>query len=103
MGCPDQGNKGQTPVGYPNVARVSTGGLATAVTGMVARDTPGVHRFVWGRGSLLPALRCMRRDAPRACHTGLRGQPADPRSGEVCIEECDGVVVRWTVWRANWR
>ena len=105
MGHPDQGNKAQTPVGYSHGTGVSTGGLATAVLGVVARDTPGVHGFVWERATLLPALRCMPRDAPWACYTGWQGQPAGPESGEVCIEECDGVVVRWTVWRAylRWR
>ena len=48
----------------------------------VARDTPGVHGFVWGRATLLPALRCMRCGAPRECYTGLRGQPAGPRGGD---------------------
>ena len=46
MGRPDQGNKAQTPVAYSRGTGVSTGGLATAVLGVVARDTPGVHGFV---------------------------------------------------------
>ena len=82
MGRPDQGNKAQTPVGYFHRTGVSTGGLATAVLGVVARDTPGVHGFVWGRATLLPALRCMRCGAPRECYTGLRGQLANPGSGD---------------------
>ena len=48
MGRPDQGNKAQTPVGYSHGIGVSTGGLATAVLGVVARDTPGVHGVVSG-------------------------------------------------------
>ena len=105
MGRPDQGNKAQTPVGYSHGTVVSTGGRATAVTGVVARDTPGVHRFVWGQATSLPALRYMRCETPWACYTGLREQPASPGSGEVCTEDCDGVIVRWTVWRAylRWR
>ena len=62
MGRPDQGNKAQTPVGYSHGTGVSTGGPATAVLGVVARDTPGVHGVVWG-------LR--RRGAPWECYTGL--------------------------------
>ena len=85
MGRPDQGNKAQTPVGYSHGTGVSTGGLATAVTGVVARDTPGVHGFVWGRATLLPALRCMRCDTPWECYTGLRGQPAGPESGDGAV------------------
>ena len=46
MGRPDQGNKAQSPVGYSYGTGVSTGGLATAVLDVVARDTPEVHRFV---------------------------------------------------------
>ena len=103
MGRPDQGNKAQTPVGYSHGSRVSTCGLATAVTGVVARDTPGVHRIVWGQATSLPALRCMRCDTPWACYTGLREQPAGPGSGEVCTEDCDGVIVRWIVGRAYLR
>ena len=105
MGRPDQGNKAQTPVGYSHDTGVSTGSPATAVTGVVARDTPRVHGSVWGRATALPALRCMRYDAPWARCTGLREQPAGPGSGEVCIEDCDGVMVRWTVWWAylGWR
>ena len=48
MGRPDQGNKAQTPVGYSHGIGVSTGGLATAVLGVVARDAPRVHGVVWG-------------------------------------------------------
>ena len=73
MGRPDQGNKAQTPVGYSHGTGVSTGGPATAVLGVVARDTPGVHGVVWG------LQRC---GAPWECYTGLRGQPAGPRSGD---------------------
>ena len=64
MGRPDQGNKAQTPVGYSHGTGVYTGGLATAVLGVVARDTLGVHGFLWGQATLLPALRCMRCGAP---------------------------------------
>ena len=85
MGRPDQGNKAQTPVGYSNGTGVSTGGLATAVLGVVARDTPGVHGFVWGRATLLPVLRCMPCGAPWECYTGLRGQPAGPGSGNEAV------------------
>ena len=46
MGRPDHGNKAQTPVGYSHGTGVSIGGLATAVLGVVARDTPGVHGVV---------------------------------------------------------
>ena len=73
MGRPDQGNKAQTPVGYSHGTGVSTGGPATAVLGVVARDTPGVHGVVWG------LQRC---GAPWECYTGLRGQPAGPGSGD---------------------
>ena len=73
MGRPDQGNKAQTPVGYSHGTGVSTGGPATAVLGVVARDTPGVHGVVW-------VLR--HRGAPWECYTGLRGQPAGPGSGD---------------------
>ena len=45
---------------------------------------------MWGQAAWLPALRCMRCDAPWARYTGLREQPADPRSGEVCKGDCDG-------------
>ena len=98
MGRPNQGNKAQTPVGYSHGTGVSTGGLATAVLGVVARDTPGVHGVVWG-------LR--RYGAPWECYTGLVGTSCRPRgrrrSDDVCVEGCDGDVVRWTVWRASWR
>ena len=73
MGRPDQGNKAQTPVGYSHGTGVSTGGPATAVLGVVARDTPGVHCVVWG-------LR--RYGAPWECYTGLRVQPAGPRGDD---------------------
>ena len=85
MGRPDQGNKAQIPVGDSHGTGVSTGGLATAVLGVVARDTPGVYGFVWGRATSLLALRCTRCGAPRECYTGLRGQPADPGSGDEAI------------------
>ena len=105
MGRPDQGNEAQSPAGYSHDTGVSTGGLATAVTGVVARDTPGVHRFVCGQATSLPAQRCMRCDAPWARYTGSREQPPGPGSGEVCKEDCDGVMIRWTVWWAylGWR
>ena len=67
MGCPDQENKGQTPVGYSHGGGVSTGGLATAVLGGVAWDTPGVHGVVWGRATSLPALLCTCYGAPGEC------------------------------------
>ena len=88
MGRPDQGIQALTPVGYSHGTGVSTGGLATEVLGVVARDTPGVQGFVWGRATLLPALRCTRCGAPSECYTGLRRQPADPGSGDeavVCV------------------
>ena len=92
MGRPDQGNKAQTPVGYSHGTGVSGGGLATAVRGVVARDTPGVHGFVWGRATLLPALSCL-----GVLH-GVVGTACRPRerqrSDDLCVEECDGVVVR---------
>ena len=103
MGRPDQGNKVKTPVGYSQGTGVSTGGLATAVAGVVARDTPGVHKFVWGQATSQSALRCMLCDTPWARYTGLREQPTGPGSGEVCIEDCDGVIVWWTVWWAYLR
>ena len=73
MGRPDQGNKAQTPVKYSHGTGVSTGSLATAVLGVVARHTPGVHGIVWG-------LR--RYSAPPECYTGLPGQPAGPGGGD---------------------
>ena len=81
MGRPDQGNKAQTPVGYSHGTGVSTGGLATAVLGVVVRDTPGSHGVVWGRATSLPALRCTSCGALWGCYTGLQGQPAGPGSG----------------------
>ena len=98
MGCPYQGNKAGTPVGYSHDTGVSTAGQATAVTGVVARNTPGVHRFVWGWATTLLAMRCMRCDSPWVRCTGLPEQPAGPGSGEVCKEDCDCVTVRWSVW-----
>ena len=95
MGRPDQGNKAQTPVGYSHGTGVSTGGLATAILGVVARDTPGVHGVVWG---LRRPLGVLHRVAGTACRPRERR-----RSGDVCVEGCDGEVVRWTVWRASWR
>ena len=68
MGRPDQGNKAETPVGYSHGTGVSTGGLATAVLEVVARDTTGVHGVVSG-------LR--RYGAPWECYTGLPGQRAN--------------------------
>ena len=80
MGRPDQGNKAQTPEGYSHGTGVSTGGLATAVLGVVARDTPGVHGVVWGRATSLPALRCTRCGAPggvtRGCGDSLQAPGA---------------------------
>ena len=73
MGRPDQGNKAQTLVGYSHGTWVSAGGLAAAVLGVVARDTPGLHGVVWG-------LR--RYSAPWECYTGLRGQLAGPGGGD---------------------
>ena len=80
MGRPDQGNKAQTPVGYSHDTGVSKGGPATAVTGVVAPDTPRVHGSLWGRATALPALRCMSYDAPWARCTGFGEQPAGPGS-----------------------
>ena len=98
MGRPDQGNKAQTPVGYSHGTGVSIGGPATAVLGVVARDTPGVHGVVWG------LQRC---GAPWECYTGLRGQPAGPRSGDgakMCAWKVMTVgSFRGTVWRASWK
>ena len=91
MGRPDQGNKAQTPVGYSHGTGVSTGGLATAVLGVVARDTPWVHGVVWG-------LRCY--GGLLECYTGLRGRR---RNDDLCVEGYDGEVVRWTVLRTSWR
>ena len=85
MGRPNRGNKAQTAVGYSHGTRVSTGGLATAVFGVVARDTPGVHGVVRGRATSLLALRCTRCGAPWECYTGLRRQPADPGSGDEVV------------------
>ena len=107
MSRPDQGNKAQTLVGYSHDTGVSTGGPVTAVTGVVARDTPRVHGYAWGRATALPALRCMSYDAPWswARCTGVGEQPDGPGSGEVRIGDCDGVMVGWTVWWAylGWR
>ena len=85
MSRSNQGNKAQTCVGYSHSTWVSTGGLATAVLGVVARDTPGVHRVAWGRATSLPALRCTHCGAPWECYTGLRGQPAGPGSGDEVV------------------
>ena len=85
MGRPDQGNKAQTPLGYSHGTGVSTGGLAKAVLGVVARDTPGVHGVVWGLATSLLALRCTHCGAPSECYTGLRGQPAGPGSGDEVV------------------
>ena len=49
MGRPDQGNKAKTPVGYSHDTGVSTGGLATAITGVVARVTPGFTGLCGGK------------------------------------------------------
>ena len=107
MGRPNQGNKAQTPVGYSHGDGVYTGGLATAVLGVVARDTAGGHGFVLGQATLLPVLRCMRFGLPQGVLHGVAGTACRPwerqRSNEVCVEECDGVVVRWIVWRAYLR
>ena len=105
MGRPDQGNKAQTPVGYSHDTGVSTGGPVTAATGVVARDTPRVHGFAWGRATALLALRRMSYDTPWARCTGLGEQPEGPVSGEARIEDSDGVMVGWTVWWAylGWR
>ena len=57
---------------------MAPGSLLSAVLGVVARDTPGVHGVVWG---LRPY------GAPWECYTGLRGRPAGPRGGneaEMC-------------------
>ena len=54
MGRPDQGNKAQTPVGYSHGTGVSTGGPATAVMGVVARDTPGCTELSGGYGVVAP-------------------------------------------------
>ena len=78
MGRPDQGNKAQTPVGYSHGTGVSTGGLVTAVLGTDAWDTPGVHGFVWGRATSLPALRCMRCGAPRSVTRGCGDSQQTP-------------------------
>ena len=96
MGRPDQGNKAQTPVGYSHDTGVSTDGPVTAVTGVVAQDTPRVRGSAWGRATALPALRCMSYDAPWswARCMGLGEQPDGPGNGEVRIEDCDGVMVR---------
>ena len=85
MGRPDQNNKAQTPVGYSHGTGVSTGGLATAVLGVVARVTPRVHGFVWGRATLLAALRCMRCGASWECYTRLQGQPTGAGSGDEVV------------------
>ena len=73
MGRADQGNKAQTPVGYFHGTGVSAGGLATAVLGVVAWDTPGVHGVVWGRATSLPALRCTRCGASLGVLHGVPG------------------------------
>ena len=100
MGRPDRVNKAQTFEGYSHDTGVSTGGPVTAVTGVVARDTPRVQGSAWGRATALPALRCMRCNAPWARCTGLGKQPEGLGSGEVYIQDCNGVMVRWTVWWA---
>ena len=85
MGFPNQGNKAETPVGYSHGTGVSTGDLATAVLGVVAPDTPGVHGVVCRRATSLPALRCVRCGGPWECYTGLRGQPAGPGCGDEVV------------------
>ena len=47
MGCPDQGNKAQTPVGYSHGTGVSIGGPVTAVTREIPRVTLGVEVLWW--------------------------------------------------------
>ena len=80
MGRPDRDNRAQTPVGYSHGTGVSIGGLATAVLGVVARDTPGVHGVVRGRATTLPALRCTRCGAlwgvTRGCGDSLQAPGA---------------------------
>ena len=47
MGCPDQGNKAQTPVGYSKGTGISTGGPVTAVTGVFPQATLGSRKLCW--------------------------------------------------------
>ena len=102
MGRPDQGNNTQTPVGYSRDTGVSTGGPAKAVTGVVARELlwPRFHGSLGGRAAALSAQRSMSYDAPSswASCKAYGEQPYGPGNGEVRIEECDGVMVRLTVW-----
>ena len=51
-------------------------------------------------GAVVHALR-----RPLGALHGVAGAACKPRGGEVCIEDCDGVMVRWTVWWAylEWR
>ena len=56
MGHPNLGNKAQTPVGYAHDTGVSTGNLATAVTGLPPRVTP--REYVGGHMSSCQRRRC---------------------------------------------
>ena len=71
MGRPDKGNKAQTPVGYSHGTGVSTGGPATAILGVVARDTPGVQGVVRGYGVTAPPG-----SVTRGCGDGLQAPGA---------------------------
>ena len=74
-----QGNKAQTPVGYSHGTRVSTGGLATAVSGVVARDTPGVHVVVLGAGDIVAGATVHALRRPLGVLHGVAGTACRPR------------------------
>ena len=105
MGRPDQGNKAQTPVGfgtrglYWRPGYGSCGGGCSGYTGG-ARICVGAGDVV--AGATVHALR-----RPQGVLHGVAGTASRPqerrRSDDVSVEESDGVVVRWIVWRAYLR
>ena len=104
MGRPGQHNKAQTPVGYSHGTGVSTGGLGTAVLGVVAR---GCARSCLGAGDIVAGgtVHVLRR--PLGVLHGVAGTACRPRerrgSGDVWVEGCDSKIVRRTVLRAYLR
>ena len=87
--------------GYSHDTGVSTGGPVTAVTGVVARDTPRVQGSAWGRAT---ALRCMSYDAPWARCTGLGKQPEAQEAAKCTSRRRDGQVDSMVgVLRMTWR
>ena len=58
-------------------------------------------------GSLLAAWLWQYLQRPLGVLHGVAGTASSPRerrrSDDVCVEGCDGEVVRWAVWRVSWR